>query len=300
MIRTALLTGLHVILCSSLVFAWNGMQDARIDSLFFSEAGDSLHAMATRIVQPEGDDERLEHNREFKAYLKEVLGHEGSFHYPFDSLQTVSVLYAPDHKFRLFTWYVPLSGQQFRYFGYLQRGEKDALENHLYELSDHTGQLREQPDGELTPENWYGAYYYEILHHQDENGKHVYTLLGWKGDNPRTRIRVIEPLVIRQGGPVFGHPVFTGPYEENHRVIFQYSANVSMSLLYEHEFFQKGDSLHDMIVFDRLEPLHESLRGHYQFYKPEVNIFDGMYLENGSWVLVEDVDARMPAVEEEK
>jgi len=300
MVRTVFLIVLHTIVCGSLVFAGTEMPDGDPDSLFFSEAEDSLHTMATRIVQPRGDAERLKNNREFKAYLKEVLTHEQSFHYPFDSLHTVSVLKAPDQTFRLFTWYVPLSGQQFRYFGYLQRGEKDALENHLYELSDHTEQLREQPDGELTPENWYGAYYYEIIHHQDENGKHVYTLLGWKGDNPRIRIRVIEPLVIRQGAPVFGHHVFDGRYADNRRVIFQYSASVSMSLLYEHDFYQKGDNLHHMIVFDRLEPLHEGMKGHYQFYKPEVNIFDGMYLKDGKWVLVEDVDARMPAPPDEK
>ncbi len=300
MTRTVLFIVLHITMFGSLVFAGSGMKDADPDSLFFREAEDSLQAMAARIVQPPGDDERLQNNKEFKAYFKEVLAHEQSFDYPFDSLHTVSVLTAPDQKFRLFTWYVPLSGQQFLYFGYLQRGEKDTLNEPLYGLTDKTVKLREQPDRELDPGNWYGAYYYEIIHHQDAEGKHVYTLLGWKGDNPRTRIRVIEPLVIRQGEPVFGYNVFDGRYTENRRVIFQYSAAVSMSLLYEQDFFQKGDSLHHMIVFDRLEPLHEGVKGHYQFYKPEVNIFDGMYLKDGKWVLVEDVDARMPAPPEEK
>jgi len=300
MIRTAFMIVFSIILSGSLVFAGAGLRDADPDSLYFREAEDSLHAMATRIVQPEGDDDRLLNNQKFKAWLSEVLTHEGSFDYPFDSLSTVSVLYSPDKDFRLITWYVPLSGQQFRYFGYLQRGKEETLNSALYELSDHTGQIRAEEAGALKPGNWYGAYYYEMIHHQDEQGTNVYTMLGWKGDNPQTRIRVIEPLVIRDGDPVFGHTAFDGPYAENHRVIFEYSAAVSMSLLYERDFYQKGDSLRHMIVFDRLEPLNEGLRGHYQFYKPEVNIFDGMYIEDGKWVLVKDVDARMPAPPEEK
>ncbi|MFP4691065.1 MAG: hypothetical protein ACLFMU_04045 [Bacteroidales bacterium] len=298
MIRTALFIVLHAFLSGGLVSAGGGLQEADPDSLFFREAEDSLRALATRIVRPEGDEERLQNNQEFKTHLNEVLAHEGSFNYPLDSLGPVSVLYAPDKHFRLFTWYVPLSGQEFRYFGYLQRGPEEALNDALYELTDNTGQIGEEEAGVLDPGNWYGAYYYEVIHHQDEEGKDLYTLLGWKGNNSRTRIRVIEPLVIRQGDPVFGHRVFDGPYAGNHRVIFQYSAAVSMSLQYEQDFFQKGDSLYHMIVFDRLEPQNERLRGHYQFYKPEVNIFDGMYFEDGRWVLVEDVDARMPAPEE--
>jgi len=263
------------------------------DTLYFRQAEDTLVAMAGRIIEPADDYGRLKMNEAFYVFFEKVLLREGSFRYPFDSLGTVSLLFSPDRRFRVITWYVPLSGQQFKYFGFIQTAGCGLLEKALFALEDATGSVCWRQDQELYEDQWYGAFYYELIHHQHA-GDDLYTLLGWKGDNPLTRKRVIEPLVFEGGRPVFGRSIFGRPYGEGWRVVFEYSARVSMSLLYEHDFYHTGDSLVPMIVFDRLAPASENLVGHRQFYKPEVNIFDGMYFDKGRWVFVEDVDARMP------
>ncbi|TVR43343.1 MAG: hypothetical protein EA394_01385 [Bacteroidia bacterium] len=264
-----------------------------VDSLYFQRAEQELMQLANEIADREDDAGRLEANHRFMVLFEEVLRREHGFSYPFDSLQTVSVLPAPGRDFRIITWYVPLSGQQFRYFGFIQRAGSATSEHLTIPLRDATPDLLIRDEGELDADRWFGAYYYDLIHHRVD-GEDFYTLLGWKGNSPLTRIRVIEPLSFSDGLPVFGRQLFDHPFGDHWRIVFEYAARVSMSLLYEKDFFREGDLWHPMIVFDRLTPINRSLEGHYQFYKPEVNIFDGFYFWQGRWVFVGDVDARLP------
>jgi len=71
-----------------------------------------------------------------------------------------------------------------------------------------------------------------------------------------------------------------------------------MSLKYEKQFLntkKRRKRKKDMIVFDRISPLNPNLKGQYQFYMPETNIFDGFVFTKGKWQYVKDVDARNPA-----
>ncbi len=262
---------------------------------YFIQAEDSLHQMALNIIGPDQDEGRLEKNQAFFSYFREVLEKDGSFHYPFDSLQTVSLLTPPDKSFRMITWYVPLSGERFRYFGFVQLPEKGEADAELIVLNDQTSEIARPGRQELSAQNWFGAYYYELIHNRYEGEDH-YTFLGWKGDNPQTRKRVVEPFYFQDGQPVFGRRVFDVGDNEFYRIVFEYSARVAMGLSYEKHFVTVGGPRREMIVFDRLAPTHESLRGHYRFYKPETNIFDGLVFEDGQWKYFEDVDARSPDV----
>ena len=259
----------------------------------FAAAEDSLAKMALQIVEPFSDQQRLDNNRLFETFLSDVLGRKGAFAHPFDSLETVAIQTCHQESFRIFTWYVPLSGQQFRYFGIVQLPEKENANHPLIMLHDATSDIRWQDEQGLSHERWFGAWYYDMIHFVSE-GEPWYLLLGWKGDNPQTRMRIIEPFNISRGEPRFGAPVFGEDHEGLWRIVFSYAALVSMSLLVEQEFYQTESGWHDMVVFDRLAPMHESMRGDPQYYVPEANIFDGLYFHQGKWVLVKDVDARLP------
>ncbi len=258
----------------------------------FRSAESMLDSMAVRIVHPAEDAARLQHNQVFSQALDSVLQQELSWAYPFDSLRTVSVLSAPDGAFRIFTWYVPLGGQQFRYFGLIQQKEdlQDPGQSLIW-LRDSTQVIDRAVFSELSADRWYGAYYYELLGEVAEDGP-VYTLLGWKGDNPYTRMRVIEALHFRQGAPVFGKEVFALGRSRPMRIVFEYSARVSMSLIYDHQAVRSGEEPRPMILFDRLRPPDESLRGQYRFYVPQGDVFDALVMQNGHWVFYPDVDAR--------
>ncbi len=267
---------------------------ATMDTLFFRQAEDSLRTLSGRIVEPMDDAGRTANHQAFKDYFLQVLQEDRSFDYPFDSLQTISVLYAPDRSFRLITWYVPFVDQQFTFFGLIQRGQGGVLNQPLYLLEDRTADYPDGSLGEGDPENWYGSFYYELIHYR-WGGDDYYTLLGWKANNPYTRKRVIEPLHMHRGDPVFGREMFDKSFGGVCRLVFEYAARASMSLIYEQRrevFFDNRKQ--PMIIFDRLEPLEERYQGQYAYYVPEVNILDGLYFDQGRWLLERDVDVRMP------
>ncbi len=286
MIRTALL--IVVLLSANTLHA---APEETPDSLFFRHAEDSLVVLANQIPGPSRDKDRMHNHARFYDYFQEVLSHQQAFAHPFDSLQSVSLIYSPDSTFRIITWYVPLSGQQFHYAGFVQVPGAVGKAGKLISLQDSTDVINRNSTGRLDAGKWYGAYYYDLVY---QDGMDHYVLLGWKGDNPQTRKRVIEPFYIDDNQPFFGKQVFGEPFEEEFRVVFEYSARVSMSLLYEREPIRNRFGAFPMIVFDRLMPSHQSLQGHYQFYKPEVNIFDGLFFDGKQWRFVGDVDVRMP------
>ncbi len=252
----------------------------------FLAAQDSLNKLATGIILPLDDAERDVNNAAFKAYLQTVLEQSGSMSFAFDSLKTVSIVSAPDSSFRIITWYVPYTNHRFRYHGFFQSTNK------LLPLIDNTESIAEEQQAVLTAENWYGAYYYELIHNK-YNDQDLYTLLGWKGHNPESRKRVIESLMMFDGSPVFGAQVFM-PESSNpfRRIVFEYSAMASMSLVYEPIYTGQGQTPIPLIIFDRLAPIDERFWGQYKYYAPEGNIFDALSFRNDGWYLIEDVDAR--------
>jgi len=258
----------------------------------FAALEDSLHRMAMSIIEPRDDQERLERNATFEAALREALLLDSTLTNRFDSVRTVSFLFSPDGHFRMVSWYVPLLSGQFKYFGFVQVAPSRRQPGQLVPLTDMTALLTQVSARELGPHEWYGAYYYELIHLRHR--RHDYfILLGWKGDNPATRKRVIEPFRINESGPVFGAQVFDSGERKPYRIIFEYSARVSMSLKYHADFVVRRRRTVPMIIFDRLSPTHESLRGNFSQYVPEVNVFDGFRFNDGRWEFVPDVDARV-------
>ncbi len=261
---------------------------------YFSLAEDTLNIIASEIPALQYDFERLSKNEQFKQLFLEALQKEGSMEYPFDSLNNVSLLSAPDNSFRIITWYIPLMDGKFEYFGFFQVMDEHSGNMLVYVLSDRTKASEDMEYMQLSHEDWHGTYYYQLIHNRYKR-EDYYTLLGWRGDNNLTRKRIIEP--IRLGGygrPVFGIPQFTFDNNRYKRIIFEYSANVSMHLNYEQHYIEGKRRPINMIVFDRLEPSHPRLKGHYQFYFPETNILDAFVFEDGRWVFIEEIDARNP------
>lgn len=267
-------------------------KDATTPENPFLALEDSLHRMAMQIIEPREDQARLEKNALFQDALEQALLMDSTLTNPFDSVRTVSFLTDPRGHFRIITWYVPLVDGTYRYFGFVQTPSTKKQSGSLVPLHDKTSSLTQLSTRELGPDEWYGAWYYELIH-QRHRRKDYYTLLGWKGDNPASRKRVIEPFHLTDEGPVFGAPVFDGSDRNPFRIIFEYSARVSMTLKYEPEFPQGKRRKVPMIVFDRLAPTHETFRNNFQYYVPEVNVLDGFRFHKGRWNLIPDVDARV-------
>ncbi len=262
----------------------------------FSILEERINKKAVSIIEFNSNAERIDQNNKLYDLLLETLKKHGSFDYPFDSLETISVLKSPDDRFRIYTWYFPLIDGDFKHFGFLQSRSLEQDTIVIYEFVDRSQKIEDPEFMSLDHTNWFGAYYYELIHNS-HNGNDYYTLLGWRGNNPLIRQRVIETLMIKSDGePIFGKEMFEYKEKKHKRILFNYSARVSMALKYdlqvlESEGRRRGRPV-KLIVFDRLVPADESLKGHYQFYKPETNIFDGFIFENGKWKFLSDIDVR--------
>ncbi|MEY4886382.1 MAG: hypothetical protein RL151_1691, partial [Bacteroidota bacterium] len=67
---------------------------------------DSLKVIAQRILTGKDAAERFRADSAFTRMLVRALSTPHSFRHPFDSLQNISRVYAPDSSFRMFTWQV--------------------------------------------------------------------------------------------------------------------------------------------------------------------------------------------------
>jgi hypothetical protein len=76
-----------------------------------------LAAMANTLLNNDSTDLKLELNKEFIERLTSLLQKPETYHYPFDSLKTVSILRPADDSFRIFTWYVADRASIDTYYG---------------------------------------------------------------------------------------------------------------------------------------------------------------------------------------
>ena len=239
---------------------------------------DSLKTLGSTFINNENDLERKNANYQFIRTLVAALKIPGSYNYNFDSVKTVSLLYAPDNQFRLFTWHVMNEDGSYRYFGSIQKNSGTLK---LYPLTDYSPFIKNPEDSTLTPQKWLGAQYYKIIKAGNENP--YYILLGWKGNTVKTTKKVIEVLSFKNSMPVFGLPVFDGNQKTRKRIVFEYSRQASMLLRYVPD--------KQLIVFDHLAPPDPKVKADFSFYGPDLS-YDGYQLKNGRWNFVQNLDMR--------
>ncbi|QQL50831.1 hypothetical protein [Mucilaginibacter ginkgonis] len=240
---------------------------------------DSLIYLGKKMVNDTVDVERKNANYTFIRTLVKTLNRPGSYNLRFDSVKSITTLYSPDNKFRIFSWHVMNEDGSYRFYGAVQMNTAGKLQ--LFPLADYTPFIKAPRDTVTSNTQWYGAQYYTIV--PVGQAKPYYVLLGWKGNNVKTTKKVIDVLSFKDGKPVFGAPVFNGKGKPADRVIFEYSRQVSMMLKYLPE--------KATIVFDHLVPPAKGMEGKYDEYGPDLS-YDAYQLINGKWAFKDNIDMR--------
>ncbi len=167
-------------------------------------------------------------NREFL----EVLQIENSFQYSFDSLKWISKMTPEDKTFRIFTWEVKVSEEEYRYFGVLQAQSGKSIW-----LTDGFQEAEDRADSEFSSDQWLGSVYYNILSTQGKKKEEPYYLLfGMRRSGRFENIKMVDPLFFTQEGEAyFGKPVFrkSSPQNENkfyHRLLLNYSSDAKVTV----------------------------------------------------------------------
>jgi hypothetical protein len=250
---------------------------------YLKKKEDSLANLGRQIVESEEPADRFRADSQFTRILVRSLRVPNSFYFPFDSLRTISRLYAPDSTFRIFTWQVSRDADVHRRHGAIQMRTADGSLK-LFPLIDRSIIIKNQEDTVTNHEWWIGAIYYKILKNS-YNNKSYYTLLGYDENSIRSTKKRMEVLSFdAKGNPVFGGPFFTFEKDTVRKPIqtrysIEYKKNGNARIVYDDEL--------DMIIFDHL--ISESNEPAKKYtYIPDGD-YEGFKWSNGKWQHIEKV-----------
>ena len=246
------------------------------DHAFLKEMEDTLALLAYAVINDSLPEHRFGACREMIPKLVTALKVENSFDYPFERLKSVSIQYPQDSSFRIFSWQLYVDKDDYRYYGAIQMNTPGLQ---LFPLIDRSFKIEDEEHQVLSPEEWYGSVYYNLLETNGPQGKY-YLLFSFDGYSFFRKRKVIDVLTFQDGKPVFGAPVFVHEgNQRKYRIIREYSAEVSTRCNY--------DELLELIIFDHL------IERDGPYGEGPVNYPDGSYeaykLDQGLWWHIDKV-----------
>jgi hypothetical protein len=248
------------------------------DSLLISKEK-QLSFLLDSLRNASTDAGRTAANKLFYAEMKSMLQTEGAFEYKFTRLKSVGIIDSPDRSLRIVNWNVEREDLTHSYYCFLLHFDKKKKEVEFHELKDNSFMFPGQPEDVIGAEEWYGALYYSIIP-ISKGSKTLFTLLGWDGNNSASNIKLVDVLYFNGSQPKLGSPIFKLKDKTVKRIFFEHSEKAIMSLRYEDEYKR--------IIYDHLSPEAPGLEGIYSFYVPDFS-YDALMLDNGKWILKEDV-----------
>ena len=256
----------------------------RSQTLVPTATEDSLYQLFERFPALTSTEDRQALNSTVLKYMQEKLADPESFVYRFDKLRKrVGILTADDGRFRIFTWNLPLSQWEHEYHGIIQVYDRKNKTVQVHLLQNRIDEIPDLLHSQTGCEMWPGALYYDMK--REKHGREViYTLMGFNFNDRWSDKKIIEVLHFdNRQNPHFGKPVFNTPEGIQHRVVFEYSGDVTMSLRYNPHL--------KMIVYDHLSPIEPELKDYPRFYAPDFS-YDGYKYRRGMWMHRSDIDVR--------
>ena len=243
---------------------------------------DSLKKFAVKLINGINSSDRFAADSSFTRMLVRALKTPNSFYYSFDSLETISKLYAPDSTFKIFTWQMVINDNVIRHHGAIQMRTDDGSLK-LYGLIDKSAITKNQIDTIGNNNGWIGAVYYNMVQKRSAN-QNYYTLFGFDENNIRSNRKIIEVLNFNNGEPTFGGRYFS--FEEDSafktsigRYIMEYKKEAGPKLNFDPEM--------DMIVVEHL--VSESNEPNKKWTLVGDGDYEGFKWKNGKWVHIEKI-----------
>jgi hypothetical protein len=251
---------------------------------------ESIKDYSTAILNANELVDRFRADSLFTRGLVLALKTPYSFNYPFDSLITISKLYAPDSSFRIFTWQVMKDFSDYHQKGAIQMHTSDGSLKliPLYDQSDYT----DFPvDSVRDANNWIGAVYYNIIL-KTWKGKNYYTLLGYDENNAKTTKKWMEVLTFdATGKPFFGGKYFDyapdgiKPPQPAYRFCLEFKKQAGAKINYDPDI--------DRIIFAHLVSENGEI-SEKQSLIP-YGSYEGFRWQNGKWIHERNIEAGDPS-----
>lgn len=254
----------------------------KADEKLLQKKEDSLKKYSVKLIQGITATDRFNADSIFTRILVRALKTPNSFYYTFDSLETISKLYAPDSSFKIFTWQMMINDNVIRQHGAIQLKTHDGSLK-LFPLIDKSDVTINLVDTVGNNKGWIGAVYYNIIQKKGGN-QNYYTLLGFDENNIRSNKKLIEVLHFDNDEPVFGGRFFS--FEEDTvfktsigRYIMEYKKTDGPKLNYDAEM--------DMIIVEHL--ISESNEPKKKWTYVGDGDYEGFKWKNSKWVHVEKI-----------
>jgi hypothetical protein len=256
------------------------------DTLAFKPAVSRLIVLGDSVLKLRDDGLKDSLNQQFSSLLDSILYAPDGTKLSFHQVKSLSVAQDPSKKVKTITWMmIKNNGAQYQYFGYLITQldpKKPASITRLRQNKDLNREDLEFLKGDSS--SWMGCIYYSVLSERYKK-KEYFILLGWAPQSQFTTRKIVEPITITPTKINIGAPVIKAGGKAKTRLVFEFNAQVSVSLRYNED--------KKMIVMDHLsssDPRPES-KGMFQLYGPDLS-YDGLKFEKGLWILQRDIDVR--------
>ena len=232
---------------------------------------DTLAVLSFAMVNDSTPVKRYASCQKFIKTLVQSLKHENSFDYPFERVKAVSIQYAPDSTFRIFSWQLYVDINEYHYYGTIQMNQPELK---LYPLVDRSEEVEDPYMDILENKNWYGNLIYNIKSFDTDEGKR-YLLFGFDGYRFFTKRKIIDVLAFNDDKAILGAPIFEA--EDStivNRFVLEYGADARVKMNWHEEL--------DMPVFDHLVEMASPYKGQGNMYIPDGDL-DGLKYEDGIW-----------------
>src|SRR6478672_9020265 len=261
---------------------------SKADLALLRKKEDTLKTQAMRIIRGINSSDRFAADSLFTKTFVRALKTKNSFHYPFDSLFTISALYPADSSFRIFTWQMVINDNVIRQHGAIQMKTLDGSLK-LFPLIDKSDVTTNMADTIADNFGWMGAVYYRLVETK-AGGKSYYTLLGYDENNIRSNKKIIELLSFDNGKPVFGARQFSiasgfGYNNKMARFVMEFKKDASPRLTYDKDL--------NMIVFEHL--VSESNQPNKKWTLIGDGDYEGFKWMDGRWVYVNKIFTEVTA-----
>lgn len=261
-----------------------------------------LQTLFRDVFHAPTDNERYNANEQVVDLFHQALQQDRASRWDWQLGKEVSVLTSSDRKFRIITWAVVRDNGEYECFGFVSV-VGDNGEESVYTLHDKSDDIMNAEESVLTPDNWYGAVYQDLVETRNE-GRSYYTLLGWTGVNALTQRKVIEPICFKgnKAAPQFGQNLFRRE-KNRRRVVLEYANTAMVNMRYDEQYVctfenvkKKGkhgrtysvqvpkDVKGSMIIFDEIGPMVPGMNGLFQYYVP-TGTEQAYLFEEGKWCL---------------
>lgn len=216
---------------------------------------------------------RIRASKEFDLLFDKYLETEKAFSIESDFHKFISILNAPDEKFKLVTWLIKGADETYDFRGHIIRTDGQHIE-----LIRDGSMSEDLAFNSSSDKDWYGCLYYDIMNTDEKN---KYLIFGIDPNGIYDNQKIVDVITVKEDGAEFGAELFEDKESKGtfmNRLILQYSSDAAVKLHYNKDL--------KMIVHPHLQSVMGFQPGQGPTRIPD-GTYEGYYLKKGKWLYKE-------------